>query len=67
MKAKNKEKVAKIFALVVVLVMIFQVLLPLFSSSVLSDTQATVDTSDAQVQAPIATENTITTSETPAK
>jgi len=32
MKKRNQERVAKIFALVVILIMVFQVLLPLFNS-----------------------------------
>lgn len=41
MKKRTQEKVAKIFALVVILIMVFQVLLPLFNSVTVNSNSTT--------------------------
>jgi len=64
MKAKTKEKIAKVFAFVVVIVMIFQVFLPLLSSNVIADTKATVTAQGTDVQAATGPETTVNGSPT---
>lgn len=53
MKKRNQEKVVKIFATVIILIMIFQVFLPLFSSATLNS-----DSTTANVTATASTEET---------
>jgi hypothetical protein len=48
MKKRTQEKVAKIFALVVILIMIFQVLLPLFNSGAIVGNAKTSVTATTQ-------------------
>jgi len=43
MKKRTQEKVAKIFAFVVILIMVFQVLLPLFTSTGLNSKSTTAN------------------------
>lgn len=65
MKSKTKQKVAKWFAAVVVFVMIFQVLMPFFST--LPQNTVTVNaTSSTQTVAPATTIDSVTTPATSA-
>lgn len=50
MKKRTQEKVAKVFALVVVLIMVFQVLMPLFDSATLNKKDADINTSTQKVE-----------------
>jgi len=51
MKKRNQERIAKIFAVVVVLIMVFQVLLPLFNSVTLNSSTASADVTSGTAQA----------------
>ena len=52
MKARTKQKIAKWFAALVVLVMIFQVLMPLFSSGVVESSVVSANVSTASTKSP---------------
>lgn len=54
MKAKTRELYAKIFAVLVILLMIFQVLLPLFSSATPKTTTADITSSTSEAGTPVA-------------
>lgn len=49
MKRKNRELLGKIFALIVVLIMLVQIFLPLFNSIQIQQTAANVQTVDTGV------------------
>ena len=50
MKVKTREFYAKIFAVLVILLMIFQVLLPLFNSATPKTTTADITSSTSEVE-----------------
>lgn len=65
MKKKHQEKVVKVFALIIVLIMLFQVLMPLFNSLTINSnaTTANVTTLDSTTINSISTESSLESSE----